>query len=199
MPLPCPQLASGSQHAPGQRDGRCGNGCARRSPRVRSRAAHSRLSPPWRPFGLEIVESVYIHTPAFLMNSRRHATRFGRRRFCRAMAANHSGPVPTSAASTSALSASARPFPTTPLLTLAELWSSARPASEQGRELLWLAVPVSQRQRVRHVSRVRRSVAPYLNVRGESYRLREQRQAGLFSSHNLLRSAPEGADDSYGR
>ena len=38
-----------------------------------------------------------------------------------------------------------------------------------------------------------------LNIRGESYRLREKRQAGLFSSHRLLRAAPEGADNNYGQ
>ena len=31
-----------------------------------------------------------------------------------------------------------------------------------------------------------------LNIRGESYWLREKRQAGLFSSHQLLTPAPEG-------
>ena len=38
-----------------------------------------------------------------------------------------------------------------------------------------------------------------LNIRGASYRLREKRQAGLFSSHHLLRAAPEAADDNYSR
>ena len=36
-----------------------------------------------------------------------------------------------------------------------------------------------------------------LNIRGESYRLREKRQAGLFSSHQLLGTAPENANDNY--
>ena len=38
-----------------------------------------------------------------------------------------------------------------------------------------------------------------LNIRGESYRLKEKRQAGLFSSHHVLRSTPEESDDNYGR
>ena len=36
-----------------------------------------------------------------------------------------------------------------------------------------------------------------LNIRGESYRLREKRQAGLFSSHQLPGTAPENANDNY--
>ena len=36
-----------------------------------------------------------------------------------------------------------------------------------------------------------------LNIRGESYRLCEKRQAGLFSSHQLLGTAPENANDNY--
>ena len=36
-----------------------------------------------------------------------------------------------------------------------------------------------------------------LNIRGESCRLREKRQAGLFSSHQLLGMAPENANDNY--
>ena len=36
-----------------------------------------------------------------------------------------------------------------------------------------------------------------LNIRGESYRLREKRQAVLFSSHQLLGRAPENANDNY--
>ena len=38
-----------------------------------------------------------------------------------------------------------------------------------------------------------------LNIRGESYRLREKRQAGLFSSHRLLSPPSEGADNNYSR
>ena len=38
-----------------------------------------------------------------------------------------------------------------------------------------------------------------LNNPGESYRLREKRQAGLFSSHRLLSPPSEGAADNYGR
>ena len=37
-----------------------------------------------------------------------------------------------------------------------------------------------------------------LNIRGERYRPREKRQAGLFRSHQLLAPAPEGAGDNYG-
>ena len=36
-----------------------------------------------------------------------------------------------------------------------------------------------------------------LNIRGESYRLREKRQAGLFSSHHLLGSGAENGNDNY--
>ena len=36
-----------------------------------------------------------------------------------------------------------------------------------------------------------------LNIRGESYRLREKRQAGLFPSHQQLGAAPEEAGDNY--
>ena len=36
-----------------------------------------------------------------------------------------------------------------------------------------------------------------LNIRGESYRLREKRQAGLFSSHQLLGTVPDNANDNY--
>ena len=36
-----------------------------------------------------------------------------------------------------------------------------------------------------------------LNIRGESYRLREKRQAGLFSSHHLLGVVPENVSDNY--
>ena len=36
-----------------------------------------------------------------------------------------------------------------------------------------------------------------LNIRGESYRLREKRQAGLFSSHHLLGVAPESGNDNH--
>ena len=36
-----------------------------------------------------------------------------------------------------------------------------------------------------------------LNIRGESYRLREKRQAGLLSSHHLLGAAAENVKDSY--
>ena len=36
-----------------------------------------------------------------------------------------------------------------------------------------------------------------LNIRGESYRLREKRQAGLFPSHQQLNATPEEAGDNY--
>ena len=36
-----------------------------------------------------------------------------------------------------------------------------------------------------------------LNIRGESYRLREKRHAGLFSSHHLLGAAAENGNDNY--
>ena len=36
-----------------------------------------------------------------------------------------------------------------------------------------------------------------LNIRGESYRLREKRQAGLFPSHQQLSATPEEAGDNY--
>ena len=36
-----------------------------------------------------------------------------------------------------------------------------------------------------------------LNIRGESYRLREKRHAGLFSSHNLLGVGAENGNDNY--
>ena len=36
-----------------------------------------------------------------------------------------------------------------------------------------------------------------LNIRGESYCLREKRQAGLFSSHHLLGAADENGNDNY--
>ena len=36
-----------------------------------------------------------------------------------------------------------------------------------------------------------------LNIRGESYRLREKRQAGLFNSHQLLATVPDNANDNY--
>ena len=36
-----------------------------------------------------------------------------------------------------------------------------------------------------------------LNIRGESYRLREKRQAGLFPSLQQLRPAPEEVGDNY--
>ena len=36
-----------------------------------------------------------------------------------------------------------------------------------------------------------------LNIRSESYRLREKRQAGLFPSHQQLNSTPEGAGDNH--
>ena len=37
-----------------------------------------------------------------------------------------------------------------------------------------------------------------LNIRGESYRLREKRQAGLFSSHQLLGGATENGNGNHG-
>ena len=36
-----------------------------------------------------------------------------------------------------------------------------------------------------------------LNIRGESYRLREKRQSGIFSSHHLLGAAQENVNDNY--
>ena len=36
-----------------------------------------------------------------------------------------------------------------------------------------------------------------LNIRGESYRLREKRHAGLFSSHHLLGATPANGNDNY--
>ena len=36
-----------------------------------------------------------------------------------------------------------------------------------------------------------------LNIRGESYRRREKRQAGLFPSQQYLASPPEEAADNY--
>lgn len=36
-----------------------------------------------------------------------------------------------------------------------------------------------------------------LNIRGESYRLRERRQAGIFPSQQLLNSAPEETGGNY--
>ena len=36
-----------------------------------------------------------------------------------------------------------------------------------------------------------------LNIRGESYRLREKRQAGLFPSQQHLTASPEQAGDNY--
>ena len=36
-----------------------------------------------------------------------------------------------------------------------------------------------------------------LNIRGESYRLREKRQAELFPSHQQLNATPEEAGDNY--
>ena len=36
-----------------------------------------------------------------------------------------------------------------------------------------------------------------LNIRGESFRLREKRQAGLFPSQQHPAASPEGAGDNY--
>ena len=36
-----------------------------------------------------------------------------------------------------------------------------------------------------------------LNIRGESYRLREKRQAGLLPSQQQLSATPKGAGDNY--
>ncbi len=36
-----------------------------------------------------------------------------------------------------------------------------------------------------------------LNIRGENYRLREKRHAGLFSSHHLLGAAAENGNGNY--
>ena len=44
--------------------------------------------------------------------------------------------------------------------------------------------------RLRHYSQM-------LNIRGESYRLREKQQTGLFSSHHLFIAAPEKVNDNY--
>ena len=44
--------------------------------------------------------------------------------------------------------------------------------------------------RLRHHSHV-------LNIRGESYRLREKRQAGLFPSQQHVGATPEEAGDNY--
>ena len=35
------------------------------------------------------------------------------------------------------------------------------------------------------------------NIRGESYRLREKRRAGIFSSHHLLNATPANGYDNY--
>ena len=42
-----------------------------------------------------------------------------------------------------------------------------------------------------------RSTCHVLNIRGESYRLREKRQAGLFPSHQQLNATPEEAGDNH--
>ena len=36
-----------------------------------------------------------------------------------------------------------------------------------------------------------------LNIRGESFRLKEKRQAGIFSSHHLLGATPAKGNDNY--
>ena len=36
-----------------------------------------------------------------------------------------------------------------------------------------------------------------LNIRGESFRLKEKRQAGIFSSHHLLGATPANGNDNY--
>ena len=36
-----------------------------------------------------------------------------------------------------------------------------------------------------------------LNIRGESFRLKEKRQAGIFSSHHLLGAIPAKGNDNY--
>ena len=36
-----------------------------------------------------------------------------------------------------------------------------------------------------------------LDIRGESYRLREKRQSGIFSSHHLLNATPANDNDNY--
>ena len=36
-----------------------------------------------------------------------------------------------------------------------------------------------------------------LNIRGESYRLREKQQSGIFSSHHLLGATPANGNDNY--
>ena len=36
-----------------------------------------------------------------------------------------------------------------------------------------------------------------LDIRGESYRLREKRQSGIFSSHHLLNATPANGNDNY--
>ena len=37
-----------------------------------------------------------------------------------------------------------------------------------------------------------------LNIRGENYRLREKREAGIFSSHQLLGGATENGNQNHG-
>ena len=71
--------------------------------------------------------------------------------------------------------------------------SSSHPtkASVSGGELLGDTVIASAAlDRLLHYSHM-------LNIRGESYRLREKRQAGLFSSHHLLGTAQDDANDNY--
>ncbi len=70
-------------------------------------------------------------------------------------------------------------------------WSSNKVFGEWGELLGGTVIASAILDRLLHHSHV-------LNIRGESYRLREKRQAGLFSSHHLLRAAPEGTDDNYG-
>ena len=36
-----------------------------------------------------------------------------------------------------------------------------------------------------------------LNIRGASFRLKEKRQAGIFSSHHLLGATPAKGNDNY--
>ena len=60
-------------------------------------------------------------------------------------------------------------------------WGHVRQLDRVSRELL---------ARLLHHSHV-------LNIRGESYRLREKRQAGLFPSQQYISAAPEEAGDNY--
>ena len=62
--------------------------------------------------------------------------------------------------------------------------------ASEGRELLIRAWESAVLDRLLHHSHV-------LNIRGESYRLREKRQSGTFSSHYLLGATPANGNDNY--